>query len=478
MTHRGHYLQHLRKNVLPPDAPLFDLKIRHNDPVGNKVPIISVRCGKAVSTRVAELLCTALCGEGLNSEIFIAKLAIGANHTSRQGYAAIYQAHMDFLHDVTYLQFPLSGSIDVPHTTYLDSGDTVIQTSRMWAKGLTADDGSSLEVDLENGKDGQAMLIVPSASLRQVQAELAVFVTRQNPTLSFAEKLYSESLSIHPEIPVTVFTKNIATILARRIKKTPHIPATVDDTSTAATPISSLTAATAKSSLKSSIAWKRPLQETLQYNKEQAKQTPQAMTSTEINQLKRIAILEAQLALTGGTSIDGSKSAGMQSVRSHRSRSSRISRTSSSQSTDRSPLTVASAHSRIEGLEAGMKTIQKLLKQLVTNSAVSASTAALIPEPQSPPAIESCLQLVAFPASPPLIPEPSDGMNGVQLFPPLDVENRLAIIESPAAKRPNNKRRKGGRSPPSSTQSQEQYTDPAEPKGAGDPSYSGGSDKC
>jgi hypothetical protein len=120
--------------------------------------------------------------------------------------------------------------------------------------------------------------------------------------------------------------------------------------------------------------------------------------------------------ITGGTSIDGSKSEGTQSTRSHRSRSSQISRISSSQPTDRSSLTVAPAHSRIDGLAARIKAIQKLLVHHVTNSAVSVSASVLIPEPQSPPAIEACLQLVAFTAFPALLPESSDVMNGVQLF--------------------------------------------------------------
>ena len=78
-THRGHYLRYLRTEVLPADTPAFDIKVRHKDPVGNAVKILAVRCGKASSTKVAEILSTALCGEGNNAEIFISRLTIFKN---------------------------------------------------------------------------------------------------------------------------------------------------------------------------------------------------------------------------------------------------------------------------------------------------------------------------------------------------------------------------------------------------------------
>jgi hypothetical protein len=109
-THRGKYLQYLRKHVLPSDMQVFDLKLRCKDPVGNKVPILSVRCGKSTSTKTTELLSTALCGEGKNSEIFISCLAIGSNHTSRADHRKIYKVHLDFLNDIIYLPFPLIGT--------------------------------------------------------------------------------------------------------------------------------------------------------------------------------------------------------------------------------------------------------------------------------------------------------------------------------------------------------------------------------
>ena len=70
VTHRGQYLTYLRKEVLPPGSvPIFYIKVRHKDPLGNKVQILSVRCGKAVSTEVAQPLSTALCGEQNAPEI-------------------------------------------------------------------------------------------------------------------------------------------------------------------------------------------------------------------------------------------------------------------------------------------------------------------------------------------------------------------------------------------------------------------------
>ena len=59
-THRGHYLRYLRKEVLPEDTFAFDIKVRLKDPVGNSVKILVVRCGKASSTKVADVLSTAL----------------------------------------------------------------------------------------------------------------------------------------------------------------------------------------------------------------------------------------------------------------------------------------------------------------------------------------------------------------------------------------------------------------------------------
>jgi hypothetical protein len=241
-THRGHYLRYLRKEVLPEDTPAFDIKVRHKDPVGNPVKILAVRCGKATSTKVAEILSTALCGEGKHAEIFISRLAIGANQTSKTEHAQIYQVHMDYLKDVVYIPF-MNSAIDTPVTEYLESGSTLVQTPRQWAKSLINDDGTPLEIDIENGTaNGSAILLIPSASADKAKLEANKYWARLNPSLSNAKELYSASLTANPEIPKTVFTKNIATILSKRFKQT-----TTNGIDEASTPASSLTGATSKS---------------------------------------------------------------------------------------------------------------------------------------------------------------------------------------------------------------------------------------
>jgi hypothetical protein len=42
VTHRGQYLQYLRQEVLPPDTPLFDVKLRHSNPTGSRITILTV----------------------------------------------------------------------------------------------------------------------------------------------------------------------------------------------------------------------------------------------------------------------------------------------------------------------------------------------------------------------------------------------------------------------------------------------------
>jgi hypothetical protein len=128
VTHRGQYLQYLRKEVLPPDTPIFDIKYRRSNPTGSRINILSVRCGKSMSTKLAEILSTALCGEGSHPEIFISRLAIGANQTSKHDHEQIYKVHNEFLEDASHLLFSASAAIDNPVTEFLESGETVIRT--------------------------------------------------------------------------------------------------------------------------------------------------------------------------------------------------------------------------------------------------------------------------------------------------------------------------------------------------------------
>ncbi|KAI2502681.1 hypothetical protein MHU86_11806 [Fragilaria crotonensis] len=103
VTHRGQYLKYLCNEVLPPDAPVFDIKLRHSNPTGSRITILTVRCGKSTATQLAEHLSTALCGEGLHPEIFISRLALGAKQTSKHDYQRIYKVHNEYLDDVSHL---------------------------------------------------------------------------------------------------------------------------------------------------------------------------------------------------------------------------------------------------------------------------------------------------------------------------------------------------------------------------------------
>ena len=446
-THRGHYLRYLRKEVLPEDTPAFDIKVRHKDPVGNSVKILAVRCGKASSTKVAEILSTALCGEGNNAEIFISRLAIGANQTSKKEHERIYQVHMDYLKDIVRIPFPIQ-AIDTLVTEYLETGPTTTQTPRQWAKSLVTKDGASLEIDLENGTaDGSAIILAPSASAAQAKIELNNFWKRQNPSLSNAKELYTASLGSHPDIPKTVFTKNIHTILAKKFSK----PANVLGNEDATSPASSLTGATSKSS---TIAWKTPLQETLKQNKA-TKTKP--MSSTEINQLKRIAILEAQLALHSTPEQSVATSKASQSTRSKQS--TKASR-ASSQASDQSPLTAATAHSRLDSLEDAMHDIRKLLKKIVTHQVTSAALKTEktrdTPDDLSQTEVEELHPATSEAPSSPT----AKSMTGVVLFPPEPSgDTTLALLSTP--KKPGNKRQKPTSSPPPSSNSRLQYTEPS-----------------
>ena len=105
--------------------------------------------------------------------------------------------------------------------------------------------------------NGTLVLIVPCASLRQAQLELSHYQARQNPTLSNAEHMYSDYASAHSDIPKTVLTKNIDTILAKKIKRVASSfdTVTIDETATASAPASTLsgTRAVSKSSIKLSV---------------------------------------------------------------------------------------------------------------------------------------------------------------------------------------------------------------------------------
>ena len=319
-THRGQYLDYLRSEVLPADMPPFDLKIRHKDPSGVKIQILTVRCGKQVATQVAQILSSTLNGEGPNPEIFISRLALGANRITRGDHERIYQVHHDFMDDIVLLPFLSSKQIDTPIVEYLDTGEQLSRTPRQWAKSLCDIEGVSLEVDMENGlPDGEVVLIVPSIFLEQTTTELHKYWQRQNPMLMNAERFYSASVLADPDIPLTVFTKNIDTILAKKIQKKTKKSAASEFV---LSPASSITGQTSRTS-KTSVAWQVPLQHAPASDTWQARSAaqndyvpPSSSASTvsqskrEREQQKRISTLEAQLASmsAGNSRTSGDKS--------------------------------------------------------------------------------------------------------------------------------------------------------------------------
>ena len=433
VTHRGKYLQYLRKEVLPPDTPAFDIKLRRSNPTGSRITILTVRCGKSESTKTAEILCNALCGDAPHHEIFIARLALGANQTSKSDHERIYEVHNEFLTDVSHLLFSAAASIDDPVTEYFHTGETIVRSPRQWAKSLVFPDGDPMEADLENGGEynGKAVLVIPSAALSTATRELQDYWNRRNPTLSQAAQLYQDSLSTFPDIPKTVFTKNLDTILSKKFRVRYDSSPNVDDSSSALSPaISSLSGATTTakstdSSLKSKIAWRTPLQETLLTKGSRPKPPPSAPSSSELHQLKQAEILEAQqLALNSGSESLGSKD-------SHPTTKSKASRSSS-----QSGLTAASAHSRLDKLDTSLKEIKDLLTRLTTTPSESLH--------HSPPSTSLSTQ---SPASP--IDRSTTDMTGIQLYSAAATSDctSLALLETPPRKEHPSKRRKQATTP-------------------------------
>ncbi len=266
----------------------------------------------------------------------------------------IYQVHHDFMDDIVYLPFLSSKQIDLPIIEYLESGEQINRTPRQWAKSLAHPDGSSLEVDMENGHpDGNVVLIIPSASLTLAKVELQKNWQRQNPMLMNAERFYTASILEDPNIPLTVFTKNIDKILAKKIaKKIAKKESSFPTAASVLSPDSSITGLTSKTS-KSSIGWQVPLQssfvKTSHCNltapqKETNKHPPSNISSREVEQLQRIAVLEAQLASmsAGNSRTSGDKS----------------------QLSGNSPNSLVTAHARLDGIETAVLNIHTLLKTM------------------------------------------------------------------------------------------------------------------
>ena len=151
--------------MLPSDIPVFDLKVRYTpDQQGHtKIPILTVRCGKAVSTKVAELLSEALCRSDENPEIFISRLALGENQTTKHDHKRIYDVHHVYLSDVAHIVFPTQHHIDKDLTEHLDEGGAKVCSPRQWAKSLNSASGASLDADLEDGSGGSEILAEPKS---------------------------------------------------------------------------------------------------------------------------------------------------------------------------------------------------------------------------------------------------------------------------------------------------------------------------
>ena len=52
VTHRAHFKSFLSKCKLPDDMHQFDIKLCHKDPLGVKAPILIIRCGTTVATKL------------------------------------------------------------------------------------------------------------------------------------------------------------------------------------------------------------------------------------------------------------------------------------------------------------------------------------------------------------------------------------------------------------------------------------------
>ena len=363
-THRAHYLTFLQTSVLPSDMPPIDIKIKHKDPLGNKIMLLTVRCGKSVATKVTEYLTQFLNGEGDRNEVFISKLGLGAVKLNRSELEKIYQHHHNYLKDIHHIPFPLTRNIDSPRLEYHDDGQTTTQSPRTWATTL-AHEGTNLGVDIENGsKDGMTTLIVPHENLSIVKEKLRQYLQCQNPALINAGKFYA-NLEIDPSIPSTIFTVNVSSLLNRELKtprQTVHV--STSDSTTGST------IHTAPS--KESNAWSVPLfpNDKVSYPTQTSKSVsgqskkPTRMATKDAALLHRIALLEEQLkTMSTNQSITSDSTAG----RTTMEQQSKISAITGSGKSNNSHLTIESAHQRLETIETKMDSIQTMLMTLMEN---------------------------------------------------------------------------------------------------------------
>ena len=181
----------------------------------------------------------------------------------------------------------------------------------------------------------------------------------------------------------------------------------------------------------------------------------EADDASEINQqLKRIAILEAQLAINQNPDLSSATSS--KASKSTRSRQSTKASRSSSQLSDQSPLTAATAHSRLDSLEDAMHDIRRLLKTIAINHTGKMQEQQNAPQP---PLHAPNPSMDDAPSSP-----TGEGMTGVQLFPEeRGDKTTLAVLSTPT--KPSNKRQKQMASPPPSSNLRPQYKEPPGARG-------------
>jgi hypothetical protein len=378
ITHRAHYLAFLKASVLPADMPPIDIKVKHKDPLGNKIMLLTVRCGKSVATKVTEYLTQTLNGQGERNEVFISKLGLGAVKMNRSDLARIYQHHHNYLKDIHHLPFTLTRNIDSTRIEYNDDGQTTERSPRNWATTLEHE-GKNLSVDIENGtKDGATTLIVPHENLILVQTLMRQYLQRQNPALVNAEKFY-DNLDIDPSIPVTIFTINVTSLLNRELKPPRQATAVPKSDSTAA---SSLHSAPSKDS----NAWSVPLFPKPKVTHQISKSVGGKSTTTKLQNLAkkdaallgRIALLEEQLQVITNNTLDTKSVTSDTSTNGTRTttneQQSKISAITGSGKSNNSQMTIESAHQRLETIESKMDSIQTMLMTLMENYKPAKST--------------------------------------------------------------------------------------------------------
>ena len=153
--------------------------------------------------------------------------------------------------------------------------------------------------------------------------------------------MYTDTVLADPDIPMTVFTRNINTILAKKLRKS-ILSVGSEDAVTFLCLESSIPGATSKG-YKGPMAWKVPLQETIQQQRQEyhkSSQKAHRRYSKDLEQQHRIATLEAQLASMSTTNSKTLSTTEPQSKQSQ----SRASHTSSQLSGSSPTLTIASAH--------------------------------------------------------------------------------------------------------------------------------------